>query len=51
MTVGLGREDIRTLFEHLSQELAERGAKGELFLVGGGGHCRCLRCCALYRGP
>jgi hypothetical protein len=35
MTVGLGREDIRALLDDLSEELASRGAKAELFLVGG----------------
>src|SRR5271156_5607662 len=35
MTTGLGREDIRALLDDLSAELAERGARAELFLVGG----------------
>jgi Nucleotidyltransferase of unknown function (DUF6036) len=35
MSPGLGREDIRTLLDDLSQELAARRAKAELFLVGG----------------
>jgi hypothetical protein len=35
MSAGLGREDIRVLLDELSQELAARGAKAELFLVGG----------------
>ena len=32
---GLGREDIRALLDDLSAELAARGARAELFLVGG----------------
>ena len=35
MRPGLGREDICALLDDLSQELAARGAKAELFLVGG----------------
>jgi hypothetical protein len=35
MSPGLGREDIRALLDDLSQELAARGARAELFLVGG----------------
>ena len=35
MTAGLGREDIRSLLDDLSAELAARGARAELFLVGG----------------
>ena len=35
MSTGLGREDIRGLLDDLSAELAARGAKAELFLVGG----------------
>ena len=35
MSAGLGREDIRALLDDLSQELAARGARAELFLVGG----------------
>jgi hypothetical protein len=35
MSIGLGREDIRALLDDLSAELAARGAKAELFLVGG----------------
>jgi hypothetical protein len=35
MTVGLGRDDIRMLLDDLSDELAARGAKADLFLVGG----------------
>ena len=35
MSIGLGREDIRALLDDLSAELAGRGAKAELFLVGG----------------
>jgi Nucleotidyltransferase of unknown function (DUF6036) len=35
MSVGLGREDIRALLDDLSEELAARGARAELFLVGG----------------
>jgi hypothetical protein len=35
MSAGLGREDIRTLLDGLSVELAARGARAELFLVGG----------------
>ena len=35
MSAGLGREDIRVLLGELSQELAARGARAELFLVGG----------------
>jgi hypothetical protein len=35
MSPGLGREDIHALLDALSQELAARGAKAELFLVGG----------------
>jgi hypothetical protein len=33
MTVGLGRDDIRMLLDDLSDELAARGAKADLFLV------------------
>jgi hypothetical protein len=35
MSAGLGREDIRVLLDDLSAELAARGARAELFLVGG----------------
>jgi len=35
MSAGLGREDIRALLDDLSQELAARGSKAELFLVDG----------------
>jgi hypothetical protein len=35
MSAGLGWEDIRALLDDLSAELAERGARAELFLVGG----------------
>jgi Nucleotidyltransferase of unknown function (DUF6036) len=35
MNTGLGREEIRALLDDLSAELAARGAKAELFLVGG----------------
>jgi Nucleotidyltransferase of unknown function (DUF6036) len=35
MSAGLGREDIRALLDDLSAELAVRGARAELFLVGG----------------
>jgi hypothetical protein len=35
MSTGLGREDIRGLLDDLSAELAARGARAELFLVGG----------------
>ncbi len=35
MSTGLGREDIRALLDDLSSELAARGARAELFLVGG----------------
>jgi len=35
MSTGLGREEIRTLLDDLSAELAARGAHAELFLVGG----------------
>ncbi|MBO0803073.1 MAG: hypothetical protein J2P25_08365 [Nocardiopsaceae bacterium] len=35
MSAGLGREDIRTLLDDLSQELEARGVRAELFLVGG----------------
>jgi hypothetical protein len=35
MSPGLGREGIRALLDDLSQELAARGARAELFLVGG----------------
>jgi hypothetical protein len=35
MSAGLGQEEIRVLLEALSRELAARGAKAELFLVGG----------------
>jgi Nucleotidyltransferase of unknown function (DUF6036) len=35
MSPGLGRDDIRTLLDELSAELAARGARAELFLVGG----------------
>ena len=34
MSTGLGREDIRALLDDLSAELAARGARAELFLVG-----------------
>jgi len=35
MTTSRGREDIRALLDDLSTELAARGARAELFLVGG----------------
>lgn len=35
MSTCLGREDIRALLDDLSRELAARGARAELFLVGG----------------
>jgi hypothetical protein len=35
MSTGLGREDIRALLDDLSAELAARGARAELVLVGG----------------
>jgi methylmalonyl-CoA mutase cobalamin-binding subunit len=35
MRAGLGREEIRALLDDLSAELAARGARAELFLVGG----------------
>jgi hypothetical protein len=35
MSPGLGRDDIRALLDGLSAELAARGARAELFLVGG----------------
>jgi len=35
MSTGLGREDIRALLDELSEELSARGARAELFLVGG----------------
>ncbi|GAA2371001.1 hypothetical protein Cme02nite_44810 [Catellatospora methionotrophica] len=35
MSVGLGRADIRALLDDLSAELASRGARADLFLVGG----------------
>jgi hypothetical protein len=35
MSPGLGRDDIRALLDDLSAELAARGARAELFLVGG----------------
>lgn len=35
MRAGLGREDIRALLDDLSAELAARGARAKLFLVGG----------------
>jgi methylmalonyl-CoA mutase cobalamin-binding subunit len=35
MSPGLGRDDIRALLDDLSGELAARGARAELFLVGG----------------
>ncbi|MGD0606624.1 MAG: nucleotidyl transferase AbiEii/AbiGii toxin family protein, partial [Streptosporangiaceae bacterium] len=35
MSTGLGREEIRVLLDDLSAELAARGARAELFLVGG----------------
>jgi hypothetical protein len=35
MSVGLGRDEIRTLLDDLSAELAGRGAHADLFLVGG----------------
>lgn len=35
MSAGLGREDIRSLFDELSAELAARGARADVFLVGG----------------
>ena len=35
MSTGLVREDIRALLDDLSAELAARGARAKLFLVGG----------------
>jgi hypothetical protein len=35
VTAGLGREEIRTLLDDLSAELRVRGAKADVFLVGG----------------
>jgi uncharacterized nucleotidyltransferase DUF6036 len=35
MSAGLGREDMRTLPDDLSAELAARSARAEFFLVGG----------------
>lgn len=35
MRAGLGRDEIRALLDDLSGELAARGARAELFLVGG----------------
>jgi Nucleotidyltransferase of unknown function (DUF6036) len=35
MSVGLGRQQIRMLLDDLSAELAARGARADLFLVGG----------------
>jgi hypothetical protein len=35
MSVGLGRQEIRTLLDDLSAELARHGARADLFLVGG----------------
>jgi hypothetical protein len=35
MSPGLGRDDIRALLDDLSHELAARGARADLFLVGG----------------
>lgn len=35
MSAGLGRDDIRSLLDALSAELEARGARAELFLVGG----------------
>lgn len=35
MRAGLGRDEIRVLLDDLSAELAARGARAELFLVGG----------------
>lgn len=35
MSTGLDRQDIRVLLDDLSAELASRGAKADLFLVGG----------------
>jgi len=35
MSAGLGRDDIRVLLDDLSRELAARGARADLFLVGG----------------
>lgn len=35
MSVGLGRDDIRALLDDLSEELASRGARADVFLVGG----------------
>jgi hypothetical protein len=35
VSVGLGRDDIRGLLDDLSDELASRGARADLFLVGG----------------
>lgn len=35
MSAGLQRDDIRNLFDDLSEELARRSARADLFLVGG----------------
>jgi hypothetical protein len=35
MSAGLGRDDIRGLLDDLNDELAVRGARADLFLVGG----------------
>lgn len=35
MSIELRREDIRWLLDELSDELAARGARAEVFLVGG----------------
>lgn len=35
MSQGLGRDEIRVLLDELSAELAARGARADLFLVGG----------------
>ncbi|WP_322755050.1 hypothetical protein [Frankia sp. Cas3] len=32
---GLGRESITSLFQELNDELGRRGAKADIFLVGG----------------
>jgi methylmalonyl-CoA mutase cobalamin-binding subunit len=35
MSIGLGRDEIRALLDDLSAELSKRGARADLFLVGG----------------
>jgi hypothetical protein len=41
MSAGLGREDIRALLDDLSEELAARGARAELFRCDVCGGCGC----------